>query len=166
MKKCIVGLVIAFLLTGCSARETFETLGDGYDAPAMAPVGQLELKLPQEAVTAAMENPDTGKLYLCDGYTLTVQTMDSGDLDETLRQLTGYGKEQLTVMETKQDGYRRIETVWTAAGEGGDQIGRAVILDDGTYHYAVTVMADAQTAGNLTAVWQPILDSVTISRTE
>ena len=166
MKKCLLVMALAFLLTGCSARETLETLGDGYDTPVMAPVGQLELKLPQEAVAAAMEDPDAGKLYLCDGYTLTVQTMESGDLNETLRQLTGYGKEQLTVMETKQEGHRRLETVWTAAGEGGDQIGRAVILDDGSYHYAVTVMTDAQTAGSLTAVWQSVLDSVTISHTE
>lgn len=166
MKKYLIGIALALLLTGCSAQQTFETLSDVYDAPVMAPAGQLELKLPEEAAAASMENPDAGKLYLCDGYTLTVQTLDAGDLNETLRQLTGYGKEQLTVMETKQDGFSRFETVWSAAGEGGDQIGRAVILDDGYYHYAVTVMADAQTAGDLTSVWQSVLDSATLSRTD
>jgi aconitate hydratase len=30
----------------------------------------------------------------------------------------------------------------------------------------IALMADAQTAGNLTTVWQPVLDSVTISHTE
>lgn len=166
MKKCLLLMALALLLTGCAARETFETLGDAYDAPAMAPMGQLELTLPKEAAAASMENPDAGKLYLCDGYALTVQTMEAGDLEETLRQLTGYGKDQLTVMETKQEGISRFETVWTAAGEGGDQIGRAVILDDGYYHYAVTVMADALTAGTLTPVWQTVLDSVKLSHTE
>lgn len=165
MKKCWLLLVLVLGLTGCGAQQTFETVSDVLDMPAMAQMQQVELSLPKDAAAASMESPDAGKIYLCDGYTLTVQTMEAGDLNRTLRQLTGYNKEQLTVMETRYNGIARYESVWTAAGEGGDHVGRAVILDDGSYHYAVSVMADFTAAGDLTPVWQEILGSVKLVST-
>lgn len=166
MKKCWFLLVITLFLWGCSAQETFETVSDVQDISAMAQMQQISITLPKDAAAASMENPNAGKLYLCDGYTLTVQTLDAGDLDKTLQQLTGYKREQLTVMETKQANAKRYESAWSAAGEGGDQVGRVVILDDGNYHYAVTVMADASGAGELTEVWQEILGSVALVSTD
>ena len=166
MKKLWAVLILAALLTGCGTKQTFETVSDLVDVPAMAQMQQLTLDFPDEAAVPSMENPDVGKLYLCDGYTLAVQTMDAGDLDRTLRQLTGYGKSQLTLMKTKQDGSDRYECVWSAAGENGDQIGRAVVLDDGSYHYSVSVMASADDAGELTDTWQKIFDSVKLVSTD
>lgn len=166
MKKLWAVLILATLLAGCGAKQTFETVSDLNDVSAMAQMQQVELSLPEEAATPSMENPDAGKLYLCDGYTLTVQTLESGDLDKTLRQLTGYGRSQLTLMQTNRNGIDRYECVWSAAGEEGDQIGRAVILDDGSYHYSVTAMASAQRAGEFTAIWQEIFDSVKLVSTD
>lgn len=165
MKRCWMLLVLTLVLSGCGAQQTFETVSDVYDVPAMAQMQQVELSLPKDAAAASMENPDAGKLYLCDGYTLTVQTMEAGDLSRTLRQLTGYAKDQLTVIETQRGGITCYESVWSTAGEGGDHVGRAVILDDSHYHYAVTVMADCSAAGELTPVWQEILDSVKLVST-
>lgn len=166
VKKLCVVLILAAFLTGCGAKETFETVLDGNDVPAMAQMQQLELKLPEEAAVPSMENPDTGKLYLCDGYTLTVQTMDAGDLNRTLRQLTGYESSQLTLLQTKQGDANRYEFVWSAAGESGDQIGRAVVLDDGSYHYSVSVMAPADDSGSHADTWQEIFDSVKLVSTD
>lgn len=166
MKKILIAVALVLFLSGCGAQETFETVSDVVDMPVMAQAQQIELKLPKDAAAASMENPNAGKIYLCDGYTLTVQTMEAGDLDRTLRQLTGYGRQQLTIMETRQGKTKRYESVWTAAGEGGDQVGRAVILDDGNYHYAVTVMADFSTAGELTPVWQELLASAKLVSTD
>ncbi len=163
MKKLIFALSVLLLLTGCGAQETFETVSDQNMQPVMATLQQLTLALPEEAAAPAMESPEQGKLYICDGYTLTVQTMASGDLDQTLQQLTGFTRDQLTVMETEQGDVRRIQCVWTAVGEGGDCVGRALVLDDGNYHYAVTVMAQSEMAGQLTGQWQEILDSATLS---
>lgn len=165
MKKCWIMLALALLLPGCGTQETMETVSDVYDAPVMAQVQQVELTLPEGAAVPSMENPEAGRIYLCDGYTLTVQTGEAGDLDKTLRQVTGYKKEQLTLMETQRGGVTRYECAWSAAGEGGDQVCRAVILDDGSYHYAVTAMTDSAKAGELTAVWQGILDSVRLVST-
>lgn len=141
-------------------------MSDVYDAPAMVQTHQLEITLPKEAAVPSMENEDAGRIYLCDGYTLTVQTLAGGDLDRTLRQITGFGRAQLTVMETRSEDITRYACVWSAAGEGGDQVGRAVILDDGSCHYAVTVMAEASIAGDLAENWQEILESVKLSSTD
>lgn len=162
MKKLwiVLSLALTLTLTGCSIEDTLETISDLYDVPVMAQMQQVELTLPKEAAVASMEDPEAGKIYLCDGYTLTVQTMEAGDLDGTLRKLTGYGRSQLSLMQTQRGDADRYECVWTGAGEGGDQMCRAMVLDDGSYHYAVTVMAAAEDAGDLAAIWQGIFDSV------
>jgi len=48
----------------------------------------------------------------------------------------------IQVIKTAQDTYERYDFVWTAAGEDGLQTGRACILDDGNYHYALSAMAE------------------------
>lgn len=163
MNKCWVILLLVLFLSGCSAQETFETVSDDYDISAMAQMQQLQLTLPENAAVTTMENDETGKIYLCDGYTVTVQTMGAGDLNKTLRQVTGFSEDQLTIMQTQKDGFTRYDCVWCAAGEGGDQVCRAAILDDGSYHYAVTVMAEQSVAGQQTETWQSILNSLNLS---
>lgn len=168
MKKLwiVLSLAMTLFLTGCSIADTLETISDLYDVPVMAQMQQVELALPKEAAVASMENPETGKIYLCDGYTLSVQTMESGDLERTLRELTGFERSQLTLMQTKRADADCFECVWTGAGEGGDQMNRTMVLDDGYYHYAVTVMAPADDAGKLAQTWQTIFDSVKLSSTD
>ena len=166
MKKACILLIIALLLGGCATQPVFETVSDQVDAPAMVQMRQLVVALPKEATAPILQSEESGKMYLCDGYSLSIQTMEAGDLDATMRSLTGFAREQLTVMETAKHGVRRYDCVWSAAGEGGDQVARAVILDDGSYHYAVTVMADFASAGDLAATWKSILDTVTLETTD
>ena len=97
---------------------------------------------------------------------LTLQTFTGGDLDATMRQVTGFSKEQVTCLQTRDGEINQYSCVWSSAGEGGDHVGRAVILDDGSYHYTVTVMADFETAGELTDTWQDLLNSVSLTDTD
>ena len=166
MKKVWVLFMLALALTGCGTQQAMETISDEFDVSAMAEVQQINLSLPEEAAVATLECADAGKLYLCDGYSVTVQTMEAGDLDRTLRNATGFSKEQLTVMQTSPGAFVRYDCVWCAVGEGGDQTCRGIVLDDGNYHYVVTVMADATMAGELTATWQHILDSAKLVSTD
>ena len=163
MKKLWCVLVLSLLLTGCGTTEVWETVTDVDDAPAMAQMQQITLTLPKDAVCETMENSQLEKIYFCDGYTVTVQTLPGGDLEKTLQQISGFSKEQLTVMQTQMQNAKRYECVWAAAGEAEDQVARAVVLDDGSFHYAVTVMAPFSTAGDLSATWQGILSSVQLS---
>ena len=90
-----------------------------------------------------------GKLYTGDGYEVCLETLRSGDLDGTLRAVTGFGKDKLTLLQTKQGSLDRYSCAWTAAGEAGDTVGRCAILDDGLYHYCLVVTAAAEKAGKL-----------------
>ena len=159
MKK-IVGLILVMvMLTGCSG-EVLETLTDAYAQPQPQVLRTLEVSLPEDAAVMSLSTDSDDTLYLCDGYTVTTYIEPGGSLDRTLKTVTGYDSSRLTIMETTRDGLACYQCAWSAAGEGQMQVGNAVILDDGTFHYAVSVMADADQAARLEPTWQHILDSV------
>ena len=151
-------VVCLLILSGCSATETMETIGDSYDQLVIAPQ-MVKFAVPNDASSQVISG-DSGTIYFCEGYEIVVQTMSGGNLDSTLRSVTGYPKDALTVVETSDAYADRYECVWIAAGEGGDQVGRTAILDDGNYHYCLSVMAPAQEAGSLQEVWQSLFLSL------
>ena len=161
MKKWWICLCFVIFLTGCAAEETFETVGDILDQPVMAPAAQIVLELPESASTQTGTG-EGNRLYFCDGYTVTVQTMDRGDLERTARSLCGFGTESLKIVQTLDGDKKRWDWVWTAAGEGGDAVGRAAVIDDGNYHYCVTAMAGAEAAGELEQQWTKLFRSFRI----
>ena len=158
MKKWMIGVCFALMLTGCAAKETFETVSDEHLQPVMAPVGEVTLSLPESASSQTVQHSDGDKLYFCDGYTVTVQTMDRGDLERTVQTVCGLRASQLEIMETMSQGNKR----WDCVGEGGDCVGRAAVIDDGEYHYCVTVMAESALAGSLQNEWNALLDSFSV----
>ncbi len=160
MKKWWV-LLVSLLLFGCSAGD-FETIADSYTPLPQDAQAQMVLSFDQDAQAGAMESETQENLYFCDGFTMTTQTLESGDLDRTLRAVTGFGRDQLTLLQQTQGDCTRYDFVWTCAGEGGDQVCRGSILDDGSYHYVVATMADDEVAGGLTATWNSIFSSFNI----
>lgn len=162
MKKCCVIMLIALLLTGCGSAETFETVADDYVQSVMAEQRGVLLTIPEEEAPQIMHS-DTGTLYLCDGFEVSVQVMNAGNLNGTFQNVTGFGVDDLTVIETAAADAARYECVWAAAGEGGDVVGRAVVLDDGAYHYCVTILADANEILTLQDTIQSIFDSFSLA---
>lgn len=162
MKKWCLILVLLMCLSGCSRHKDVETVTDSWAQPVIAPHAQLSMWLPEEAVMETMDS-DTGTLYFCSGYTLTVQTLSSGDTDGTLMSLTGFTRDALSPMETERNGIRRLDFVWTAMGENGQQVCRGMLLDDGNYHYCVTAMTDAVSAAATEAEWSRIFGSLQLS---
>lgn len=146
------------LLTGCRAEETFETVSDELVLPAVAQPGRIRVELPGETALPVMEN-DNGRIYICNDYEIAIQTLTGGDLEKTVQELTGLPKEELTVMETFRDGIDRCEFVWASAGEGGDQIGRGAILDDGNYHYCLTVLWKADRTQKTQVNWDQVFST-------
>lgn len=157
--KIMAIVLCTLLLSGCAAAETFETVSDELVQPVMAQERKITVLLPEDAVTAVMEAGDGSKIYLCDEHTICVQTLEAGDLKRTIRTLSGFDRDQLTVMQRLCDDGRRYEWVWTAAGEGGDQLCRAAVLDDGAYHYCLTAMADAESAAAVQETWDEVFSS-------
>lgn len=166
MKKALLVLFVGLLLTGCGARETMETVSDIYAVPASVTMRKVQLSLPDDAVLQSMEAEDGSTMYMCDGYTVTVQTMDAGDLGKTLKTISGFSREKLTVMQTGTDDITRYESAWCTAGESEEQICRGLILDDGNYHYAVTIMANYSVAGEKADAWQHIIDTARLVNTD
>lgn len=147
------------MLTGCAASETFETVGDDYDAVQVFSPSKLIFAIPEDAAAPVIQGND-GVLYFCDGYEIMVQTLAGGYLDRSLRLLTGYDSSSLTVMTTQIGDTARYESTWISAGEAGDHVGRTVIIDDGVYHYSLSVMAPAEEAGSLQESWQELFSSI------
>ena len=159
MKKWCILLAMLVFFSGCSRQKAMETVTDEWAQPVIAPHAQLSMWLPEEAVLETMDS-DTGSLYFCNGYTLTVQTLPSGDTEKTLKSLTGFGQEVLLPMETEHNGIRRLDWVWTAMEEAGQQVCRGALLDDGNYHYCVTAMTDAASAAAMETEWSRIFTSM------
>ncbi len=164
-KLCLVWAVALLLLAGCANPADFETMADEYAPREEATPQQTGMILDREAVSIG-DDDGMDRIYLCDDFCVMVQTFSAGDLDDTIRSITGYAKEKLTVMERQNQGTTGYECVWVSAGEGGDQVGRFLILDDGEHHYTISVMADAEKAGELTDTWQLLMDSFTIGLPE
>lgn len=163
MKKIWCVLIFVLLLSGCSGEKMLETVTDIYDTATIAQMKEIQIVLPKDTVAETLENGTNETIYLCDGYTVTTQVLSGGDMEKTFRELTGFSKEQLTVMQRKSGNYDRYDCVWSAAGEAEDLVARCVVLDDGNFHYAVTVSAPFSAAGDLAQTWQSILSSVSLS---
>lgn len=163
MKKLWVIPLIALLLAGCGKKQTLETITDVEDTPVVAAVQRIQLQLPPELSAPALQEETTGTLYLCDDYSVTVQTVESGDLQRTIRETTGMDKENLQIIQTRQGDTKRYQWVWTTNGENGAQVGRGCILDDGAYHYVLTAMADEGVAEKVRPQWKEIFTSFTLA---
>lgn len=158
MKKVFVLFLLTALLAGCKTQETFETVSDQIIEEPVAAPQQFVVNLPEEAATPTFQD-DSQELYVCEGYTICKQILESGDMEKTVKTLTGKNLQELDVIQTLHDNCDRYDFVWTSAGEEGLQVGRACILDDGNYHYALTTMAQEETAGELRQTMQDIFDS-------
>lgn len=165
LKKWIVFGICTVLLTGCAA-PTFETLGDIPHQQVAAPAARkVVLTLPDGAVQTVWSGEED-TMYLCENYTVHLQTMDSGDLKGSVRLLSGFDPEKLTIVKSACGDHDRYEWVWTAAGEGGDAVYRCALLDDGSFHYALTVSASAAAAGKLSEEWNEIMSTFCLEHTE
>lgn len=158
MKMYCLLLLLGLLLCGCTSEETMETVSDEILLPVMAQPRNIAVELPGEAALPVVEN-DAGRIYLCDEYEIVLQTLDAADLDRTMQSVSGLQRDQLTVMETFAGDVARYEFVWTSAGERGEQLGRGVILDDGSYHYCLSVLRNAEKADKSQINWNQVFGS-------
>lgn len=161
MKKWIWIIVLCLLLPGCAA-PTFETLGDVLHEPVLAPTAkQITMALPKEAAAEALGSTET--LYECENYSLWTLTLPSGDLTATVQTISGFRPEMLTVIESCKGEWKRYDWTWSAAGEDGDLVLRAAVIDDGDYHYCVCTMAQDEYMAQLQQAWNALFASFSIA---
>ena len=158
MKKGLILLMSLLLLSGCGSAQVYETVTDEFAIPVSAMPREIRFDLSQEPILPAMES-DGGQLYLCGDFDVMVQTLDSGDLNDTVYRISGFMPEELTLLQTGTGDVDKYEFVWTSVSDGGHQIGRATILDDGSYHYALSATVDAQLIEEYQEIWNGIFES-------
>lgn len=160
MKKVCVFLLIMLLLTACGSQETLETVADDMAVPVMAEPREITVNLPEDGEQTVVEGV-SGNLYLGSDYSIAIETLDAGDLDRTMYDLTGFHKSSLTVITTESEDVKRYEFVWATAGETGEQMGHGIILDDGNYHYCMSVLrpADAEVSQ---IIWYDVYHSFSL----
>ncbi len=146
------------MLSGCGEVQTFETIQDAC-APGQPSEKKVFLSLPQEAVREAMAKDESEAVYLCQNYEIFLNTEYSGDLDRTVRAMTGMNPEALTIMHTGPEQERRYDFVWTTTGEDAVMVGRGAILDDGEQHHCLSVLAPEQAAADLQTSWDSLFRS-------
>lgn len=160
MKKICLVLLLMAMLSGCGQIETFETLGEiSHVSPTQPQLRPVTLNLPESASLEASASDVGASMYTCDGYTMVLQTFSAGDLDGTVRSLSGYDPANLTILETICGDHTRYDWVWTAATEEGDVICRGAVLDDGNFHYTLYTMALSENARALKEGWNNLFNS-------
>lgn len=157
MKKIWLFLLV-LLLTGCSAEPVYETLPDMPAEPVMAAVRDVFVQPPEDAIAQTSGQEDL-QIYMGDGYTLILQTLPGGDLNETVQQVTGYNQSQLQLTESQKGDARRFDFVWTGTGEEELELGRGCILDDGNYHYVLCAMTPESHTEDLQHILRPVFAS-------
>ena len=160
MKKLWIMAALLCLLAGCAAQDTMETVAD---EPVMgsSAVREILVELPGEPVLPVMQT-DTGKLYICQDFEVFVETLPGGDLERTVGMLTGFGIEDVTVMEREVDGKVRYDLAWSCAGEMGEEIGRASVLSDGQYHYCLAVRTPEENADQCREMFNAMFESFSL----
>ena len=167
MRKLSIVVLLVLMLCGCQKTENFETVTDQVINAEQGPKMQIMVELPDEAALEVMESSQDCSVYICDDYSLTVSTVEGGDLRKTVLEATGFYPEQLDGITTQHGEFTKYVCVWAAAGESGQQIGRCAVIDDGSYHYVLTALADADKAGILTREgWQTVFRSFRLIKPE
>lgn len=162
MRMIAVLVCCVFLLCGCTKEaEVFETVSDDLVSPVMAQPREISVNLPDNAVAPVLES-SSEQMYLSEEYEIVIEKLSAGDLNATVQTLSGYDKSELTILETQQGSVTRYEFVWASAGEQGDRLGRAVVLDDGNYHYCMSVLRDAQSTKTSQIVWDEVFGSFSL----
>jgi hypothetical protein len=159
MKKIWVIPLLVALLSGCSKQPVLETVTDVLYTPVLSTMQRILVQLPPELSSPALQSEQAGKLYLCDDYSVTIETVEAGDLEKTIRNATGMQKQDLQILQTQQGETKRYQWVWAANSETGIQVGRGCILDDGAYHYVLTALTDENTYEKIQPAWKEIFAS-------
>ena len=160
MRKIVIVLLLMAMLTGCGATQTMETLGNiDHVSPTQPFLRAVALTLPADAAVDTLAGEEGVTVYSCDRYMIVLQTFASGNMAESVRQLSGFTPDALTILESDCQDHKRYDWVWTAAAEEGDMVCRGAILDDGKHHYALCAMAKSQDAGSLQEDWNGLFAS-------
>lgn len=160
MRKLAI-VLLALMLSGCT--DAYETVMDDHFVPERVEAGTVSFLLPEQASVYTMEDDAEAKLWLLEDYQISTYVHPSGDIESTIRTLTGYERNVIAPICLEMGNVTRYECTWTTADGEGQQMNRAMILDDGNYHYALCLQGSAEASADYADEWNQIMASVSIA---
>ncbi len=165
MKRLCVVILLLVLTCGCAKQTVYETMSDNLQQITAEPLDVI-LDLPDEVAVSVFSNGNGNEIYISNDYTVETYLMPAGDMRKTVLEITGFDMEDVSILQTQADGIKRYECTWTSTGEGELQACRATILDDGNYHYVLTVIGDQTAASEHSEEWKQIFKSYMLKDTD
>ena len=136
----LLGICLALLLCGCQAEMQWETVDDDIvmvSAPAEDPY-IITFGLPADTEASPLSE-DYRSLYVHeDGdYEILSDVISAYSLDDALQQVSGFGKDELEVIETSRFGLPEYQFAWVSNSDEGTFLSRASLVEDSDYYYAL-----------------------------
>lgn len=163
--KQILGLVLlSGLLWGCAAQPMYETVGDVWSDGSTGEVpASVHFALPDDAQMEVMESLDSCKSYRIGNWILWTQVLDGGDVQQTLRLLTGVDTAQPVCHSI--GAYECYEAVCSVMEEEGEFVIRTAVIPRGAYHYCLSIKSPVKEARTMGEFFSKLLKNVTITDT-
>ncbi len=161
MRKLAVFLIMCVLLSGCR-EKVWETISDQIMEEPREPAQLVHFAVPSGASQTVLSDEQGNAVYFCNGYTICQIVRPAGNLRATICEMTGLDMDALTVMKTQIGDVICYDCAWTCAGENGQKVCRGEILDDGNYHYSLSVFSEDEDVSDYLDVWQSLFDSFSL----
>ena len=142
MKKywCLVVVCLVVLLCSCSAQVQWETVDD--EAIAVSSVEEepyvITFGVPEDVNLDPISNGNSSLYVQKDGeYEIFSDTFTASSLDEALRTVSGFGAEELDVVETQRFGLPEYRFAWASSSDEGEYLSQASLVEDGSQYYTL-----------------------------
>ncbi len=133
-------LALAAPLFACRAEPDWETVDDE-TVQAAAPVEPpyvITYSVPGDSSMEPFSARDRSLYIGEDGeYEILSDALKAASLDDALRQVSGFGEDQLELIETTRFDLPAYRFAWSSASDEGEYVSQASLVKDGDYYYAL-----------------------------
>ena len=142
MRKILLSsLLLCGLLCGCRAEPDWETVDDDavLQVSAMVePPYVITYGVPDDASMEPLSVKNRS-LYVGENgdYEIFSDALSAASLDDAIRQVSGFGETDLSVLETTRFGLPEYRFAWASSSDEGEYVSQASLVKDGDYYYAL-----------------------------
>lgn len=170
MKKWIWTLVFLALLSGCRAEPARQTVEDELE-PVIAVTQQpyrIVFGVPEDAEPVPAEEGESRKCYeQTEGtYEIVTDAVIADGIDTVIQELSGFPRDQLTVLNTKRGAMEEYRFAWASSSEGGVILSSAAVLEDGNRYYSLVFSTPEQYGKQCAPCMEAVFDSFSVDGEE
>jgi len=127
-------------LCACRAEPDWETVDDPA-VPVMAPASApyiITYGVPNDATEEPLSEKNRSLYVGQNGdYEILSEVITAATLDDALRQVSGFGEDELEIVETTRFGLPDYRFAWSSVSDEGEYVSEASLVEDGDYYYAL-----------------------------